>query len=48
MLRVIDYFVLMVRNPELREASIRTSERTQELLDAAWNNALANEKGLKA
>lgn len=46
--RVIDHFVLMVRNPELREASIRAGERTQDLLGASWNNAMANEKRFDA
>jgi len=36
-------FAAMVGDPEWREASIRASERTQELLDAAWDSALANE-----
>jgi hypothetical protein len=33
----------MVGDPDWQEASIRASERTQEWLDAIWNNALANE-----
>jgi predicted dehydrogenase len=37
-------FATMVDNSDLLERSIRRSERTQALLDAAWNNALENEK----
>jgi predicted dehydrogenase len=36
-------FAAMVGDPDWQEASIRASERTQEWLDAIWNNALANE-----
>jgi predicted dehydrogenase len=36
-------FARMVDTPEWIERSIRASERTQELLDAAWNSALENE-----
>jgi hypothetical protein len=38
-------FAAMVGNPELLEASIHASERTQQLLDAVWNSALKNEGG---
>jgi predicted dehydrogenase len=37
-------FAAMVGNPELMEASIRSTERTQECLDAFWNSALKNEQ----
>lgn len=37
-------FSAMVGNPELMEASIRSTQRTQEWLDAFWNSALKNEK----
>jgi hypothetical protein len=33
----------MIGDPQRQEASIRASERTQQLLDAAWRSALANE-----
>lgn len=36
-------FASMVNDPEWREASIRSTERTQSWLDAIWNNALENE-----
>jgi predicted dehydrogenase len=36
-------FAAMAGNPELLEASIRASERTQLLLDAVWTSALENE-----
>jgi hypothetical protein len=36
-------FAAMVGNPTLFEASVRASERTQALLDAAWNSGLQNE-----
>jgi len=41
-------FAAMVSNPELLEASIGASERTQMLLDAVWISALENEGGSKA
>lgn len=37
-------FAAMVNNDDLLEHSIHRSERTQALLDAAWNKALENEK----
>ncbi|MBT8074459.1 MAG: Gfo/Idh/MocA family oxidoreductase [Xanthomonadales bacterium] len=37
-------FAHMVGNPELLAASIRSTERTQEWLDAIWNSALGNER----
>ena len=37
-------FAHMVGNPDLFEASVRATERTQAWLDAAWNSAVANEK----
>jgi predicted dehydrogenase len=40
-------FAAMVGNPDLLEASIRASERTQLLLDAVWTSALENEGKLK-
>lgn len=36
-------FAAMVGSPELRAASIHSTEKTQEWLDAIWNSALANE-----
>lgn len=36
-------FAAMVLDPDLRERSIRSSERTQRWLDAVWNDALRNE-----
>ena len=36
-------FTKMVGDPALFEASVRASERTQALLDAAWASAVANE-----
>ena len=36
-------FALMLDNPEMFEASVRATMRTQALLDAAWESALANE-----
>ena len=36
-------FAAMVRDPALFEASVRASQRTQALLDAAWRSATANE-----
>ncbi len=36
-------FAAMVSDAEWREASIRSTERTQRWLDAVWNNALENE-----
>jgi len=36
-------FSAMAGNDEMREASIHASERTQSLLDAVWESALANE-----
>jgi predicted dehydrogenase len=36
-------FAAMVGDPQLREASVRASERTQAWLDAFWESALANE-----
>jgi predicted dehydrogenase len=36
-------FAGMVNNEDWREASIRTSERTQYLLDAVWSSAVGNE-----
>jgi len=37
-------FAALVFDQSLRERSMRVSERTQRLLDAAWNNALQNEQ----
>jgi predicted dehydrogenase len=37
-------FSIMIGNPDLLNASIAASERTQYLLDAIWNSALKNEK----
>ena len=37
-------FAAMVGDPELIEASIRSTKRTQEWLDAFWNSALRNEQ----
>jgi len=36
-------FAAMVVNPDMLAASIRSTERTQEWLDAIWNSALKNE-----
>jgi hypothetical protein len=36
-------FALMLDDPEMFEASVRATLRTQALLDAAWESALANE-----
>ncbi|MBT8048257.1 MAG: Gfo/Idh/MocA family oxidoreductase [Xanthomonadales bacterium] len=36
-------FATMVGDPELFEASVQVSERTQALLDATWNSAIENE-----
>jgi len=36
-------FAAMAGNPELFEASVRASERTQQFLDAIWLNAVENE-----
>ena len=41
-------FARMVGNPERFEASAQASLRTQALLDAAWESALANEASLKS
>ncbi len=38
-------FAAMVGNPELFEASVTASERTQEWLDAIWNAAVRNGRG---
>lgn len=40
-------FAAMVGDPQLREASIRASERTQAWLDAFWQSALENEARAK-
>lgn len=36
-------FARMVENPDMFEASVRASERTQAWLDAAWKSAVSNE-----
>jgi predicted dehydrogenase len=36
-------FAIMVENPDLLEASIRSTEKTQQWLDAIWNSAIENE-----
>jgi hypothetical protein len=38
-------FASMLRDAAWQDASIRASERTQELLDAVWLKALQNERG---
>lgn len=40
-------FTRMVGDPDLFEAGVRASERTQAWLDAAWESALVSEKELK-
>ena len=42
--RMFEDFARLVLDPALREPSIRATERTQALLDAAWNSALHNER----
>jgi predicted dehydrogenase len=44
--QMFEDFSAMVGDPERFEASVRASERTQELLDAVWNKALENEQRL--
>jgi len=38
-------FAAMTGNPDLLAASIRSTEKTQQWLDAFWNSALKNERG---
>jgi hypothetical protein len=38
-------FAAMIGNPDLLAASVRSTERTQQWLDAFWNSALKNERG---
>lgn len=40
---MFENFATMIGDAQRQEASIRASERTQQLLDAAWQSALANE-----
>lgn len=40
---MFENFATMIGDPQRQEASIRASERTQQLLDAVWRSALANE-----
>lgn len=40
---MFENFATMIGDAQRQEASIRASERTQQLLDAAWRSALANE-----
>jgi predicted dehydrogenase len=41
---MFEAFAAMVGNPDLFEASVTASERTQEWLDASWNKAMQNER----
>jgi hypothetical protein len=41
-------FAAMAVDREWFEASVRASERTQELLDAVWNSAIGNEGKLQS
>ena len=41
---MFENFAAMVGNPDLFEASVTASERTQEWLDAAWDAGLENER----
>jgi hypothetical protein len=41
---MIENFAAMVGNPDLFEASVAVSERTQEWLDAIWTKAIQNER----
>jgi hypothetical protein len=38
---MFENFARLIDDPERQEASIRASERTQQLLDAAWRSALS-------
>ena len=40
---MFENFAQLIGDAQRKEASIRASERTQQLLDAAWRSALANE-----
>jgi hypothetical protein len=41
---MFENFAAMVGNPDLLEASVAASERTQEWLDAIWAKAIQNER----
>jgi len=43
---MFENFAAMVGNPDLFEASVAASERTQEWLDAIWTKAIQNERGI--